>query len=79
MKGEGIEINLKNIDKIFKVAIECLKENNVLEPAEIVVCLPRCRRVISNRYKGKGRPRKSDYNFKKIDWSKIVNNSELLK
>jgi len=79
MKGEGIEINSKNLGKIIKVAIECLKENNMPEPTEIVVCLPRCRRVLSNRYKGKGRPRKSDYNFKKIDWSKIVNNSELLK
>jgi len=77
MKGESIEINLKNINKIFKAAIECLKENNA--PSEIVVCLPRCRRVLSKRYKGKGRPRKSDYNFKKIDWSKITNNPELLK
>ena len=77
MKGGNIEINSKNLGKIIKVARECLKENNA--PSEMVVCLPRCRRVISNRYKGKGRPRKSDYNFKKIDWSKITNNSELLK
>ena len=77
MKGGNIEINSKNLGKIIKVARECLKENNA--PSEMVVYLPRCRRVLSNRYKGKGRPRKSDYNFKKIDWSKIVNNPELLK
>ena len=58
---------MKITSKNIKEAIEILKRGtNITEPYWI---LPRCERVLSNRYNKKGRPKNKDYDYVEIDYS----------
>lgn len=61
------------IDKVIRKLRRTLNKpaprNAYWKPAFIV---PRCERILSKRYRGYGRPRKSDYDYIEIDWPKRI-------
>lgn len=64
---KNITIHSGNVDKIFKK----LRKSIQKQPKFSGFLLPNSKRILSKRYRGKGRPRKSDYDYKKINYRKM--------
>lgn len=69
-----ITITTTNIDKVIASVKKEIKRGNpfagsLAKPAYFM--LPKSEKVVSKRYKGKGRPRITDYDYKKIKWGKV--------
>lgn len=60
----------KNILEVIKNIEKTLKKHDTSQFGTKIY-LPNSEKILSTRYKGNGRPKKSDYDYKKIDWSKI--------
>ena len=71
MRGDITNMQLSNQN--IKDAIDCLKENPP-STSDIAFILPISERVLNrDRYCGKYRPKKSDYDYVEIDWEGILN------
>lgn len=70
-----MEINTKNIDDAVR-SLRRLNDTDLpIDNASFL--LPISERVLNREiYRGKGRPRKSDYSLKKIDWSTVLREYE---
>jgi hypothetical protein len=67
-----ISLNPKNINKAIKSLRETIVRGNDGRELFEGLLLPRSEKVLSRRYSGKGRPRKKDYDDKKIDWNRLI-------
>lgn len=72
-----IEINSRNIDKIFNSVSKKLKTIDANTGGRMFLVKTH-KRILSNRYCGIGRPKKSDYDYKRINWRKMAGNYEKL-
>lgn len=63
---------MKLTDENISKAIDKLKSLTFVGKPSYVAWVPRGEAVISKRYRGKGRPRNSDYDYIEINWKKIL-------
>jgi len=68
---ETTKINSKNIDSLVRY-MKRIKRQAKKESWPQFVIVPKPQNVLSNRYRGKGRPRKSDYDY--VDFLKLLKN-----
>ena len=71
MKTKTITLNSKNIESVIKQMNKSYIEFNQPPQADFIVA-PISTKLLSRRYRGLGRPRKTDYDFRKINWKKIM-------
>lgn len=61
-------LNAGNVHRVLRQLKKVTKPSDE-EYSGIIV--PNGYRVLSSRYRGKGRPRRQDYDFKKYEWEKL--------
>ncbi len=65
---KAITLTTTNIDKAIKSLKEMIVSSTI---APTYFYLSNSERKLSSRYIGKGRPKKSDYDYVEIDWCRI--------
>lgn len=69
-----ITVNISNIEAIME---QCGKSIRDAKPQHSGLLLPIAEPILNrDRYCGKGRPRKSNYDWKEIDWYKTLDNKK---
>lgn len=67
---KSYQLTTKHIDETISKLRKQGKSNTGDELRSLI--LPIATKILSKRYKGFGRPRKVDYDYKKINWRKIL-------
>jgi len=73
---KSFTLSSKNIDKVL-INLRKLISHEKDIPSKGFI-LPTCKKILSTRYSGKGRPKGGDYDYVEIDWRKQFGSRNLV-